>query len=178
MVAALLKELSGAHGNADDQGGDEAALHIQYAIVNSRECVTGRHLFETTLRRVAAAVGLESVAPRCENLAQLTHELSKILKHPPQSDRPHFVLVFDSIDRQREAPATLLPALARLSEIVGPSRTILEIQRRSVYCPRDAILTRSLDPFHDSRLHPHKPTSQRPTQHTRDARTFPKLQQS
>lgn len=159
MVAALLKELSGAHGDADDQDGDETVLHIQYAIVNSLECVTGRHLFETTLRRVAEAVGLESVAPRCENLAQLTHELSKILKHPPQSDRHHFVLVFDSIDRQREAPATLLPALARLSEIVGPPQTILEPQRRTVSCPRDAILTRPPDPFHDDRLHTHKPTT-------------------
>lgn len=119
MVAALLDELSGAHGNTDDQGGDEIAFETQHAIINSRECVTGRHLFETTLRRVATAVGLKSITPRCENLAQLTYELSKILKHPPQPERRHFVLVFDSIDSQREAPPTLLPALARLSEIVG-----------------------------------------------------------
>lgn len=118
MVIALLKELSGAHGNADDQGGDEAALETQYAIINSLECVTGRHLFETTLRRVADAIGVKSVTPRCESLAQLTYELSKMLRYPPQPDRRHFVLVFDSIDRQREAPHTLLPALARLSEIV------------------------------------------------------------
>jgi len=30
-----------------------------------------------------------------------------------------FVLVFDGIDKQRDAPHTLIPALARLSEIVS-----------------------------------------------------------
>lgn len=123
MVAALLNELCGAQGKADDQDADEPAFQTQYAIINSLECVTGRHLFETTLQRVADAVGLESATPRCENLAQLTYELSRILKHPPQPELRHFILVFDSIDRQREAPPTLLPALARLSEIVGPAQT-------------------------------------------------------
>jgi origin recognition complex subunit 5 len=56
-------------------------------------------------------------------MSQLTVELSKMLLHPPQQDQRHehsrFVLVFDAIDRQREAPPTLLPALARLSEIVS-----------------------------------------------------------
>lgn len=124
LVAALLDELSGPHGNADDQDGDEVAFQTQYAIINSLECVTGRHLFETTLRKVADAVGLRSFSPRCENLAQLTYELSKILKHPPQPPRRHFVLVLDSIDRQREASLTLLPALARLSEIIPSMTTV------------------------------------------------------
>lgn len=98
--------------------GDTEA-EFQHAIVNSLECVTGRHLFETTVRRVADALGLDTFTARCENLAQLTFELSRMLKYPPQPARRHFVLVFDGIDRQREAPPTLLPALARLSETVS-----------------------------------------------------------
>lgn len=46
-------------------------------------------------------------------------ELSKMLKYPSYPANFRFVLVFDGIDRQREAPITLLPALARLSEIVS-----------------------------------------------------------
>jgi len=42
-----------------------------------------------------------------------------MLKYPSRPDGFRFVLVFDGIDRQREAPGTLLPGLARLSEIVS-----------------------------------------------------------
>ncbi|KAL8876158.1 MAG: hypothetical protein Q9198_005595, partial [Flavoplaca austrocitrina] len=34
-------------------------------------------------------------------------------------DQKKFILVFDNIDRQREAAPTLLPALARLGELVS-----------------------------------------------------------
>jgi origin recognition complex subunit 5 len=61
----------------------------------------------------------DAAPSRCETLSQLTVELSKILKYTPRPDGFRFVLVFDGIDRQRDAPHTLLPALARLSEIVG-----------------------------------------------------------
>ncbi|POS70838.1 hypothetical protein DHEL01_v210771 [Diaporthe helianthi] len=97
---------------------------LQYAIVNSVECVTGRHLFETTVRKVASARGFHDFAPRCESLAQLSHELSSMLKRVEQPHSCHFVLVFDAIDRQKEAPATLLPALARLSEVIPSLTTV------------------------------------------------------
>lgn len=96
-----------------------ASPTLQYAIVNSVECVTGRHLFETTVRGVASALGFHDFATRCESLAQLSFELSRMLKQVLQPETRHFVLVFDAIDRQKEAPPTLLPALARLSEIVS-----------------------------------------------------------
>lgn len=155
MVAALLKELSRARGEADD----DAAFQLQYAIVNSLEIVTGRHLFETTLQRVADAVGVESFTPRCENLAQLTHKLARLLKYPPQPARRHFVLVFDSIDRQREAPPTLLPALARLSEIVGLPPPPPPPPQAQTGSQSLRYLTRPPDPVHDNHLHPAKSTT-------------------
>lgn len=115
MVRALLHELSRADGQPD----------YHYAVVNSLECVSGRHLLETTIRTVADALGLgvDAFNSRCENLAQLMFELSRMLKYSPHPDQGHFVLVFDGIDRQRDAPPTLLPALARLSEIVRSARS-------------------------------------------------------
>ncbi|KAJ0125498.1 origin recognition complex subunit orc5 [Diaporthe amygdali] len=119
IVAALLQQLAEVESTSRP---DLPAC--QYAIVNSVECVTGRHLFETTVRKVAGALGFSDLATRCESLAQLTFELSKMLKHTPQPESRHFVLVFDAIDRQREAPPTLLPALARLSEIIPSLTTV------------------------------------------------------
>ncbi|KAK3700668.1 hypothetical protein LTR37_015857 [Vermiconidia calcicola] len=42
-----------------------------------------------------------------------------------------FVLVFDGVDKQREAPPTLLPALARLGEFVPNLTTVLIVQHPS-----------------------------------------------
>jgi origin recognition complex subunit 5 len=41
-----------------------------------------------------------------------------LLQSPSRNSRWRFVLILDSIDKQRDAPPTLLPALARLSELV------------------------------------------------------------
>jgi origin recognition complex subunit 5 len=77
---------------------------------------------ETTVKSVADAVSLRSSDSRCENLAQLVVAINRILEDQSDSSTPgfgKFVLVFDGIDRQRDAPPTLLPALARLGELVG-----------------------------------------------------------
>ncbi|EMR67256.1 putative origin recognition complex subunit orc5 protein [Eutypa lata UCREL1] len=121
-----------------DQADPSAAL--DYAIIRSAECVTARHLFERTVAAVSDAVDWDGTpSGRCETLATLTVELGRILegygdngnrrgeqevlnRHDEDGEkndtRRRFVLVFDGIDRQREAPPTLLPALARLSEII------------------------------------------------------------
>ncbi|CAM1509381.1 Fc.00g031200.m01.CDS01 [Cosmosporella sp. VM-42] len=91
---------------------------LNYAIVNALQCITGRHLFERIIGSVADALQWEDVPRRCETLAQLTVELVKMLKYPDRDPRWRFVLVLDAVDRQRDAPPTLLPALARLSEII------------------------------------------------------------
>ncbi|CAJ2510743.1 Uu.00g063680.m01.CDS01 [Anthostomella pinea] len=98
---------------------DDPGTDLNYATVKSAECVTARHLFERTVGLVADAVQWQGPAPgRCETLAALTVELSRMLKYAERDAADRFVLVFDGIDRQREAPPTLLPALARLSEII------------------------------------------------------------
>ena len=82
--------------------------------------MTGRHLLERTVAAVSRSVQagtesdeVEEYSGRCENLSALTAHLQRLLK-----DREKFVLVFDGVDKQREAPPTLLPALARLGEFV------------------------------------------------------------
>ena len=100
------------------------ALLVPFAIVRSRECITARHLLERTIIACRDALGkidddevakkLSSFDGRCESLSSLTVQLERITRLQSK-----FVLVFDGIDRQPDAPSTLVPALARLGEIVS-----------------------------------------------------------
>ncbi|RCI12274.1 hypothetical protein L249_0008 [Ophiocordyceps polyrhachis-furcata BCC 54312] len=94
---------------------------LAYAMVNADQCVSGRHLFETIVGAVAAALDRHDY-DRCETLAQLAVALTTMVgdaaKESGGQGRWRFVLVLDAIDRQRDAPPTLVPALARLPEIL------------------------------------------------------------
>ncbi|KAK6955611.1 hypothetical protein Daesc_003253 [Daldinia eschscholtzii] len=121
VTSRLLEALSSPTATSDD------APLLNYAIVKSVECVTARHLYERVVGQVADALQWEGrgTIGRCETVAALTVELTKMLKYDQPRERDsRFVLVFDGIDRQREAPPTLLPALARLSEIIPNLTTI------------------------------------------------------
>lgn len=93
---------------------------IPHAIIESRECITGRHLLERTVASCLDALDEhynERVDRRpyvrTENLSSLAVALGRMLE-----GRDQFVLVLDGIDKQRESPPTLLPALARFGETV------------------------------------------------------------
>jgi origin recognition complex subunit 5 len=97
-------------------------LKIPHTIINSRECITGRQLLERTLASCLDAVAEIPGSDvdvrqflRCENLSALQVHLERLLQ-----GQKRFTIVFDGIDRQREAPMTLIPALARFGEMVSP----------------------------------------------------------
>ena len=94
------------------------------AIVRSQECITTRHLLERTIFSIREVLKNcdqvdidEGVDVRCESISVFTVELQRLLE-----GRDKFILVFDGIDRQRDAAPTLLPAVVRLGEIVSRSR--------------------------------------------------------
>ncbi|GAB7366633.1 hypothetical protein MBLNU230_g8617t1 [Neophaeotheca triangularis] len=98
---------------------------LTHAIIRCRESVTGRHLLEQTVAAVHDALrndNDEVYTGRCDSLSTLTTHLERFLQ--PREDP--FVLVFDDIDKQRDAPPTLLPALARIADSI-PNLTILYI---------------------------------------------------
>ncbi|RDA86357.1 hypothetical protein CP532_4311 [Ophiocordyceps camponoti-leonardi (nom. inval.)] len=93
---------------------------LAYAVVKADQCVSGRHLFETIVGAVATALDRDG-CDRCETLAQLAVFLTTMVGDAAKESgqgRWRFVLVLDAIDRQRDAPPTLVPALARLPEIL------------------------------------------------------------
>ncbi|KAF2840433.1 hypothetical protein M501DRAFT_931393 [Patellaria atrata CBS 101060] len=104
------------------------ARRISHAIVNSGECITGRHLLERTVSASLDAIEDtvdqridRSLYSRCQNISALAVHLQRLLE-----SCDNFVLVFDGIDKQREAPPTLLAALARFGEII-PSLSVVLI---------------------------------------------------
>jgi origin recognition complex subunit 5 len=127
ITKALLKELSTKSGDGLVNGDSDLPQdQLRYAIIKSAECITGRHLLEQTVGAVAKAVNWQGNMGRCENVAQLVVEIGRMLESWTTSDEDEatnrrLVLVFDGIDHQREAPPTLLPALARLGEVVSPN---------------------------------------------------------
>ncbi|ORY02178.1 origin recognition complex subunit 5 C-terminus-domain-containing protein, partial [Clohesyomyces aquaticus] len=101
---------------------------LPHAIISSRECITGRHLLERTVSSCLDALDSHNdevndrrAYSRTENINALAINLQRLLE-----GRGKFVLVFDGIDKQREAPSTLLPALARLGESI-PNLSIVLI---------------------------------------------------
>ncbi|KAI9823338.1 MAG: hypothetical protein M1832_002562 [Thelocarpon impressellum] len=104
------------------------AFNVPHAIVNSAECITGRHFLERTLSSVSDAISAEdgeeadetAVGGRCESMSVLAVKLQALLSQR----EGRFVLVFDGIDRQREAPGTLLQGLARLGEMIPRLATV------------------------------------------------------
>lgn len=88
--------------------------------MKSRECITGRHLLERIVASTLDALDEyedqeidRRPYARTENISSLMVNMQKIME-----GRGKFVLVLDGVDRQREAPPTLLPALARFGEMV------------------------------------------------------------
>ncbi|KAJ5211535.1 uncharacterized protein N7498_003181 [Penicillium cinerascens] len=100
-----------------------STLEVPHAVVRSTECITGRHLLTKILWNTLEAVGQKDEwekfgKGRCEHVSSLTVLLEECLASRAEKKQGKFVLVLDEIDRQREAPHTLLSALARLGEII------------------------------------------------------------
>ncbi|KAG0648029.1 Origin recognition complex subunit 5 [Hyphodiscus hymeniophilus] len=133
IAKAVLEGLSSNTTSNDEPNGE-----LRYVIVRSAECIGVRHLLEQIVGAVAKALDWKGSVGRCENISQLVVELERLLGQrtsDTEGQGRRLVLVFDGIDHQRDAPPTLLPGLARLSEVI-PNITSLFI----VTAPRPNFL--------------------------------------
>lgn len=117
-----------------------------HALVAVAECIDARQLLERVRAAVGAAVARAARGRQdgrkqqrqhttsCDSVAALAAQLQRLLA--PQSfggdngdgygssgeprRPPKFILALDGADSVRDAPATLLPGLARLHELVRP----------------------------------------------------------
>lgn len=100
-----------------------SSLQVPHGIVRSAECITGRHLLTKILWATLEALGKKDDwekfgKGRCEHVSTLAVLLGECLASNVGKGEK-FVLVLDGIDQQREAPQTLLSAVARLGEVVS-----------------------------------------------------------
>ncbi|KAJ5493391.1 hypothetical protein N7539_002137 [Penicillium diatomitis] len=122
-------------------------LEVPHAFVRSSECITARHLLTKILWNTLDALGQRDKweqygKGRCEHVSMLAVLLEECLAARDENKRGKFVLVLDEIDRQREAPPTLLSALARLGDIV-PSLSVVLVLSSS---PRPLFLQNAAVP--------------------------------
>lgn len=101
-------------------------INTPSAVILSQECITTRHLLERSITSIQDAyvnLGLAEdksiVNGRCDSISAFVVELQQLLE-----GKGRFILVLDGIDRQREAAPTLLPAMARLGDMVDLSSQI------------------------------------------------------
>jgi origin recognition complex subunit 5 len=126
VTTQLLARLAQGDGT-DNNAANSRAAALVYATVDVARCISARHFFESIIVAVNNAISAwngaednENASQRCETLAQLAASLSSIFDQPRTKDGlKHFVLVLDGMDKQRDAPPTLMPALARLGETVS-----------------------------------------------------------
>lgn len=126
-----------------------SALQTPFVHLRCAEYITVRHLLYKTIGGTAAALDLEDKDKRyvnCDNVSGLTVALQDMLHDGVKrsygedsmegvvmGEGQKLVLVFDGIDRQREATGLLMPALARLGEIVRLSSELylMSLERKS-----------------------------------------------
>ncbi|KAI2674877.1 hypothetical protein CBS147355_6691 [Penicillium roqueforti] len=131
-----------------------ATLEVPHAIVRSSECITGRHLLTKILWNTLEALGQKeewetSGKGRCEHVSGLAVLLEECLAAIPVQTLGKFVLVLDEIDRQREAPHTLLSALARLGDIIPSLCVVLVLSStpRPLFLQSAAVPHVSFPPY-------------------------------
>ncbi|CAI7667152.1 unnamed protein product [Penicillium manginii] len=131
-----------------------STLEVPHAVVRSSECITGRHLLTKILWNTLEALGQKDEwekfgKGRCEHVSTLAVLLEECLATRTPEKRGKFVLVLDEIDRQREAPHTLLSALARLGEIVPSLCVVLVLSStpRPMFLQNTAVPHISFPPY-------------------------------
>ena len=93
-------------------------------IIKCRECLSQRHLLPKIFAAGLRALDAEGEAEqydRIDSINALVVNLEKLFRK--RNER--MMVVLDAIDKQRGAGATLLPALARLGDLVGAFRRSL-----------------------------------------------------
>lgn len=98
------------------------SCNTRHVAIQSADWVDSRELLEAAISAVVNIskegneedVNTEIIDGRCESISAFVVQLQLLLE-----GKGKFILVFDGIDRQREPWLTLLPAVARLGEVVS-----------------------------------------------------------
>ncbi|KAK2766205.1 hypothetical protein FQN54_007721 [Arachnomyces sp. PD_36] len=126
--SGIVRSILSQYGDQDKDEDDDTysssnARAIPHAYVRCAECITGRHLLSKIIAAILAALGLpeDAVKGAIDHVCTMGVVLKDIFegrKGGGVGEIEKLVLVLDGVEEQREAQQFLLPALARLGEMI------------------------------------------------------------
>lgn len=105
------------------------ARSLCHGVIKCRECLSQRHLLGKMFAACARTLGQEETLEQYERVDSL-NALSVNLQRLFGNTQEKLVLVLDAIDELKGATSTMLPALARLGDMVG---AMAELQAHNAY---------------------------------------------
>ncbi|CAD6505797.1 BgTH12-01284 [Blumeria graminis f. sp. triticale] len=137
VAKLVLDHLSKDNHNVtkNDRGNSECSL--RYIFLNIVEYIGSRHLFEQTIGLIAKTLDSERVPGLVGNISEFAVEIQLLIEewNSGTTGRKRLVLVFDGIDKMRDPLPTLIPAIARMAEMIQSLTNIF-----IVTCPRPLFL--------------------------------------
>ncbi|ETN36661.1 uncharacterized protein HMPREF1541_08939 [Cyphellophora europaea CBS 101466] len=100
------------------------AHKLKHAVIKCRECLSQRHLLGKIFAACAQALGQEEAVERYDRVDSL-NALSVNLQKLFRGSNLRTVIVLDSIDELKGPGSTLLPALARLGDMISGLSLVL-----------------------------------------------------
>ncbi len=94
------------------------AREIDHAVVKSKECLSQRHLLSKIFAASITALGLAGQVEQFEKTDSINALLGNLRKLFERLDGRKLVVVIEDVDDLRQSGPTLLPALARLGDLV------------------------------------------------------------
>lgn len=103
---------------------------VEYVVVNCQECLNQRHLLSKIFARCVSVHKQEEDLDRYDRVDSI-NALASNLRRLLHKRTEKLVVVVVGVDQQRGATATLLPALARLGNLVGVLR-LVQVDRQDL----------------------------------------------
>ncbi|KIW29352.1 uncharacterized protein PV07_05171 [Cladophialophora immunda] len=98
---------------------------IQHGVIKSRECLSQRHLLSKIFAACVGAFGQESDTEHFDRTDSINALLGNLRRLFERVGRKEFVAVIDDADALKQPGPTLLPALARLGDLIPGLSIIL-----------------------------------------------------
>ncbi|OCT45871.1 origin recognition complex subunit Orc5 [Cladophialophora carrionii] len=118
------------------------AREVTHAVIKTKECLSQRHLLSKIFAACIITLGYEGQIDRYEKVDSINALLGNLRKLSERVNRRKFVVVIEDADELKQPGPTLLPALARLGDMVPGFAVILNVNS-----PRPLVLHKAGVPY-------------------------------
>ncbi|KIW68367.1 hypothetical protein PV04_04320 [Phialophora macrospora] len=118
------------------------AREVNHALIKTNECLSQRHLLSKIFAACITALGYDGQIDRYEKMDSINALLGNLRRLFGRAEGRKFVLVVEDADELKQPGPTLLPALARLGDVIPGFAVIL-----TVNSPRPPTLHKAGVPY-------------------------------